>query len=72
MDTYSLLRTFADSWALLLLFAIFVFVVIWVWRPGSRRAQKDAATSIFRNETKPATGTEHDESRAPADRKKEA
>lgn len=54
MDTYSLLREFADSWMLLLLTAFFVGVVIWAWRPGSRRVHQEAATSIFRNDTKPA------------------
>ena len=64
MDTYSFLRQLADSWALVVLFAIFVGVVIWVWRPGARRLHDDAASSIFRNESKPATGPRPDESRA--------
>lgn len=56
MDTYSLLREFADSWMLLLLTAFFVGVVLWAWRPGSRRLHQDVANSIFRNDTKPASG----------------
>ncbi|MBD3764320.1 MAG: cbb3-type cytochrome c oxidase subunit 3 [Rhodobacterales bacterium] len=54
MDTYSLLREFADSWALLLLTGVFVGVVLWAYRPGSRAIHDDAANAIFRNETKPA------------------
>jgi cytochrome c oxidase cbb3-type subunit IV len=54
MDTYSLLREFADSWALLLLTAVFIGVILWAWRPGSRALQQDAAHSIFRNDKKPA------------------
>lgn len=54
MDTYSLLRQFADSWALLALVLIFVGVIAWVFRPGSRRLHDDAANSIFRNERRPA------------------
>ena len=54
MDIYSLMRQFADSWALLALFTIFIGVVLFVFRPGSRAAQEDAAESIFRNETRPA------------------
>lgn len=54
METYSFLRTLADSWALLALTLVFVGVVFFVFRPGARRAQKDAAESIFRNETRPA------------------
>jgi cytochrome c oxidase cbb3-type subunit 4 len=54
METYTFLRAFADSWALLTLFIIFVGIWFWVWRPGSRRKQDDAARSIFRNEKRPA------------------
>ena len=54
METYSLMRQFADSWALLALFVIFIAVILWAFRPGSRAAQDDAAKSIFRNETRPA------------------
>ncbi len=54
METYSFLRQFADSWALLTLFVVFVGIAFWVWRPGSRRSQDEAATSIFRNEDHPA------------------
>ncbi|SNX68733.1 cytochrome c oxidase cbb3-type subunit 4 [Cereibacter ovatus] len=54
METYSLLRSFADSWMLLVLTLFFVGVVFWAWRPGSRRAHEDAANAIFRHERKPA------------------
>ena len=50
-DTYSLLREFADSWALLALFCFFVSLFVWVWRPGSRPLHDDAARSIFGDET---------------------
>ncbi len=56
METYSLLRHFADSWALLALTLIFLGVVLWAWRPGSTPLHDDAAKSIFRNDTKPAGG----------------
>ena len=54
METYTLLRAFADSWMLLALTLFFVGVVLWVFRPAARDLQKEAATSIFRNEKKPA------------------
>ncbi|SDE28298.1 cytochrome c oxidase cbb3-type subunit 4 [Paracoccus isoporae] len=54
MDTYGLMRQFADSWALLGLCLIFLGVLVWVWRPGARKAHDAAAASIFRNETRPA------------------
>ena len=54
MDIYSLMRQFADSWALLVLFVTFIGVILFVYRPGARAAQDDAARSIFRNERRPA------------------
>ena len=54
MDNYSILRQLADSWVLLVLTLFFLGVVVFAFRPGSRRVQRDAAESIFRNETKPA------------------
>lgn len=54
METYSLLRTFADSWHLLFMTAFFIGVIVWAFRPGSRRVQDEAATSIFRNDDSPA------------------
>jgi cytochrome c oxidase cbb3-type subunit IV len=54
METYTLLRAFADSWFLLFMTLFFVGVVIWAFRPGSRKLQDDAASSIFRNDDRPA------------------
>ncbi len=62
MDTYSLLREFADSWALLVLFLFFIGVVIWAFRPGSRAVHKDIANIPFRHEDKPAQ--DHQEARS--------
>jgi cytochrome c oxidase cbb3-type subunit 4 len=64
METYSLLREFADSWMLLILTGVFIVVIFWAFRPGSRGVHKDIAASIFRNDDKPATDK--------ADRPKEA
>ncbi|SEN94238.1 cbb3-type cytochrome c oxidase subunit 3 [Palleronia pelagia] len=49
-DTYSLLREFADSWALLALTLIFLGVIGWAFRPGSRPLHDDAAMTPFRND----------------------
>lgn len=54
MDTYGFLRFVADSWALLALTVVFVGVVFFAFRPGSKRLHDDAAGAIFRNEKKPA------------------
>jgi cytochrome c oxidase cbb3-type subunit 4 len=55
MDTYSIMRQFADSWGLVALFAMFVGVVVWAFRPGSRDIHKDTAAIPFRYEDRPAT-----------------
>ena len=54
MELYTLLRHFADSWALLTLFFVFVGIAVWAWRPGSRPAHDEAANSIFRHDKRPA------------------
>ena len=55
METYSLLREFADSWMLLALFTFFVGMVLWVlFRPGSKETYRDVANIPFRHEDKPA------------------
>ncbi|WP_376874589.1 cbb3-type cytochrome oxidase subunit 3 [Albirhodobacter sp. R86504] len=51
---YHILREFADSWALLSLFCVFVFVILWVFRPGVRKVHEDVASIPFRHEDKPA------------------
>ena len=50
MDTYSFLRELADSWALLILTLIFLGVIAWAYRPGSRELHEDAADVPFRND----------------------
>ena len=40
---YETLRIFADSWGLVYLAVVFVGVVIWAFRPGSKKHYEDAA-----------------------------
>ena len=54
METYTLLREFADSWMLLVLFCFFVGIWFWVMRPGSNALHDDAKNMIFRNDERPA------------------
>ncbi|WP_370206257.1 cbb3-type cytochrome oxidase subunit 3 [Pararhodobacter marinus] len=63
METYTLLRSFADSWYLLFMTAFFVGIIAWAWRPGSRKVQDEVANSIFRNDDRPAG----DGAQAPSD-----
>jgi len=51
---YHILREIADSWVLLSLFVFFIAVVLWAFRPGSRKTHDDAAGIPFRHEDKPA------------------
>ncbi len=55
METYTLLRQFADSWMLLFLFLFFVAVVFWIFRPGGHTAQQESAQIPFRHADKPAS-----------------
>ena len=58
METYSFLREFADSWMLLALFAFYVSIVIWAFRPGSTATYSDTANIPFRHDDKPASHKE--------------
>ena len=59
MDTYSFLRELADSWVLLVLTLIFLGVIGWAFRPGSRPLHDDAAAVPFRND-RPVEEADHD------------
>lgn len=40
---YNDMRHFADSWGLVYLLVIFIAVIVFVFRPGSRRRYEEAA-----------------------------
>lgn len=50
-STYDLLRHLADSWGLLMMTAIFLGLCAWPFRPGARPMNRDAANSIFKDES---------------------
>lgn len=50
METYQAMRTFADSWGLLYMFLIFVAVIVWTFRPGSRKHSDEAAKIPFKED----------------------
>lgn len=50
METYSILRQFADSWGLLAMVIFFAGVVFYTFRPGSKKVHDDSAQIPFRNE----------------------
>jgi cytochrome c oxidase cbb3-type subunit 4 len=43
METYTAMREFADSWALLAMTLFFIGVVVFAFRPGSRKQADQAA-----------------------------
>lgn len=59
METYSLLREFADSWVLLAMFGFFAGAAIWAFLPSQSQAREDASMIPFRNEgdTRSCSGT---------------
>lgn len=54
MGTYELLREIAGSWAMLALLIFFLGVIVWAFRPGSRKMHDDIANIPFRHEDRPA------------------
>ncbi|MCC5985411.1 MAG: cbb3-type cytochrome c oxidase subunit 3 [Rhodobacteraceae bacterium] len=55
METYTFLRTFADSWHLLFMFLFFIGMVIFIFRPGAKKVHDETSNMIFRNDDKPAS-----------------
>jgi cytochrome c oxidase cbb3-type subunit 4 len=43
METYTAMRHFADSWGLVFMFAVFIGVVLFMFRPGAKKAADEAA-----------------------------
>jgi cytochrome c oxidase cbb3-type subunit 4 len=54
VSAYDTLRHFADTWALVAMVLVFVGVVAWVLRPGSRKHYRDQAEIPFKHDDRPA------------------
>ena len=50
-STYDMLRHLADSWGLLLMALVFLALCLWPFRPGAGAINRDAALSIFEDDT---------------------
>ena len=48
MSLYETLRHFADSWGLLALALFFLAILIWVFRPGSKKTYENQAEIPFK------------------------
>lgn len=47
---YDLLREFADSWGMLAMLLIFLGIVVYAFRPGTKKLYEDISDIPFRNE----------------------
>lgn len=72
METYTWLRAFADSWHLLFMFLFFIAVVIFAFRPGSRKVHEETSNLIFRNDERPAADSDEEPDDAQGGRESEA
>lgn len=53
MDLYTQLRQFADSWGLLYMMLVFLAVVFFVFRPGSKKYYEQQSRIPLEEETSP-------------------
>jgi cytochrome c oxidase cbb3-type subunit IV len=44
METYTMMREFADSWVLLLMALFFVGAIVFAFRPGTKKMADEAAS----------------------------
>ena len=47
---YSVFRQFADSWGLLYLFLMFVAVLVFTFRPGSKKVAEEVSKIPFKED----------------------
>ena len=50
-STYDLLRHLADSWGLMIMALVFLALYLWPFRPGGQSMSRDAALSIFEDDS---------------------
>ena len=50
METYAFLRQLADSWVLLAMTIFFLGMIVWLYRPGARALQDEAASIPLRDD----------------------
>jgi cytochrome c oxidase cbb3-type subunit 4 len=53
-DTYTILQIVARSWGALFMLLVFLGVIVFTLRPGSRRLHSDIANIPFRHDDRPA------------------
>ena len=53
METYDTLRYFVSLASLVAMFVLFIGVVLFLFRPGSKKVHVDSSRMIFRNDDRP-------------------
>jgi len=54
-DTYTILQVIARSWGAMFMLLVFLGVIAFTLRPGSRQVHRDTANIPFRYDDKPAS-----------------
>jgi len=57
-DTYTFLQVLARSWGMVFMLLVFVGVIVFTLRPGSRAVHRDIANIPFRHDDRPAAATD--------------
>ncbi len=52
-DTFTFLAVLSRSWAMVAMLLAFLGIVLWAFRPGSRKVHRDTADIPFRHEDAP-------------------
>ena len=69
METYDTLRYFISIASTVVMFALFVGVVLFLFRPGSRKVHEETSNMIFRNDDRPAAAKDAPRTDGRADKK---
>ncbi len=54
MESYDTLRYFISIGSTVVMFALFVGVLLFLFRPGSKKVHEETSSMIFRNDDRPA------------------
>ena len=57
-DTYTVLQVIARSWGAMFMLLVFLGVILFTLRPGSRQVHRDTANIPFRYDDRPASDDE--------------
>ena len=64
METYDTLRYFVSIGSLVVMVVLFIGVVLFLFRPGSKKIHEETSNMIFRNDDRPAAARDDDTPRS--------